>query len=208
MNMSSSNSSSSSTTVGATVATFRGSTSHEFMIWFAEWKKFLVYQGVHHIILDGKDSRRGKNYNPSMDFKIFEPDFFMEFFNFEVIKSRKDKEEALITQVLAEWPWRADRILHWKMLVPGGGVVLTVVVWEVPASSGTNGIKRKYPLHKSLIPTSLIIGNPHQLILLICTKTKSILPSIFYILSLRIVVKISGMKTINENNNFPMKNRS
>ena len=68
--MLSSNSSSSSFTVGATVATFRGLTSHEFMIWLAELKKFLVYQGVHHIILDGNDSQ-GKNYNPSMDFKRF-----------------------------------------------------------------------------------------------------------------------------------------
>jgi hypothetical protein len=87
--------------VGTTVATFRGSSSHEFF----------VYQGVHHIIiLDGKDSQ-GKNYNLSMDFKIFEPDFFMEFFNTEVIKSRKDGEEALATQVLAEWPWL---ITYWN----------------------------------------------------------------------------------------------
>ena len=46
-----------------------------------------------------------------MDFKIFEPDFFMEFFNTEVIKSRKDEEEALATQVLAEWPWL---IAYWS----------------------------------------------------------------------------------------------
>ena len=78
----------------ATVSTFRGKSSHEFMIWWAEWKKFLVYQGVHHIILDGKDSQ-GKIYNPSMDFKIVEPDFFMEFFNTEDIKSSNDEEEAL-----------------------------------------------------------------------------------------------------------------
>ena len=107
--MSSSNSSSSST-VGATVCTFRGTSSHEFMIWLAEWKKFLVYQGGHHIIIDGKDSQ-GKNYNPSMDFKIFEPDFFTEFFNTEVIKSRKDEEEALTTQILADWPWL---IAYWS----------------------------------------------------------------------------------------------
>ena len=107
--MSSSNSSSSST-VGATVSTFRGTSSHEFMIWLTEWKKFLVYQGGHHIILDGKDSQ-GKNYNPSMDFKIFEPDFFTEFFNTEVIKSRKDEEEALRTQILADWLWL---IAYWS----------------------------------------------------------------------------------------------
>ncbi len=109
--MSSSNSSSSSTVVGATVSTFRGTSSHEFMIWLAEWKKFLVYQGVHHIILDGKDSQ-GKNYNPAMDFKIFPP------FIAEVIKSRKDEEEALTTQILADCPWL---IAYWsrKQIIVG-----------------------------------------------------------------------------------------
>ena len=29
----------------------------------------------------------------------------MEFFNTEVIKSRKDEEDALTTQILADWPW-------------------------------------------------------------------------------------------------------
>ena len=38
------------------------------------------------------------NYNPAMDFKIFPP------FITEVIKSRKDEEEALTTQILADWP--------------------------------------------------------------------------------------------------------
>ena len=106
-----SDTSSSSSTVGATVSTFRGTSSHEFMIWLAEWKKFLVYQGVHHIILDGKDSQGKINYNPAMDFKIFPPDFFTEFFNTEVIKSRKDEEEALITKILADWPWL---IAYWS----------------------------------------------------------------------------------------------
>ena len=78
-------------------------------------EKFLVYQGVHHIILDGTDSQ-GKNYNSLMDFKKFEPDFFMEFFNTEVIKSRKDEEEALTTQILADW-----LIAYWsrKQIVVG-----------------------------------------------------------------------------------------
>ena len=88
--MSSSNSSSSST-VGATVAKFKGTSGHEFLIWLAEWKKFLVYQGVHHIILDGTDSQ-GKSYNPaSKDINIFEPDFFMEFFTTEIVKTRKEE---------------------------------------------------------------------------------------------------------------------
>ena len=113
----SSSKSSSSSTVGATVSTFKGTSSHEFMIWLAEWKKFLVYQGVHHIILDGRDSQ-GKIYNPAMDFKIFEPDLFMEFFNTEVIKSRRDEEDALTAQVLADWPWL---IAYWskKQIIVG-----------------------------------------------------------------------------------------
>jgi hypothetical protein len=53
-----------------------------------------------------------------MDFKIFEPDFFMEFFNTEVIKSSRDEEEALTTQVLAEWLWL---IAYWskKQIIVG-----------------------------------------------------------------------------------------
>ena len=53
-----------------------------------------------------------------MDFKIFEPDFFMEFFNTEVNKSRKDEEEALTTQILADWPWL---IAYWsrKQIIVG-----------------------------------------------------------------------------------------
>ena len=47
-----------------------------------------------------------------MNFKIFEPDLFiMEFFNTEVIKSRRDEEEALTAQVLADWPWL---IAYWS----------------------------------------------------------------------------------------------
>ena len=53
-----------------------------------------------------------------MDFKIFPPDFFTEFFNTEVIKSRKDEEKALTTQVLAEWSWL---IAYWskKQIIVG-----------------------------------------------------------------------------------------
>jgi len=61
--------------VSATATKFKGTSGHEILIWIAEWKKFLVYQGVHHhIILDGTDSQ-GKSYNPSSkDMNIFEPD--------------------------------------------------------------------------------------------------------------------------------------
>ena len=53
-----------------------------------------------------------------MDFKIFPPDFFTEFFNTKVVKSRKDEEEALKTQILADWPWL---IAYWsrKQIIVG-----------------------------------------------------------------------------------------
>ena len=114
--MSSTSRSLSSSTVGATVNTFRGTSSHEFMIWLAEWKKFLVFQRVHHIILDGKDSQ-GKIYNPAMNFQKFEPDLLMEFFNTEVTKSRRDEEEALTAQVLADWPWLIAYLSNKQIIV-------------------------------------------------------------------------------------------
>ena len=103
-NMSSSNSSSSST-VGATVMKFRGSTSHDFMIWLAEWKKHLVYQGIHNnIILDGIDGQ-GQEYDASVNFKVFEPDFFTKFYNNEIINSQKEEEDLVKSLVTKEWPW-------------------------------------------------------------------------------------------------------
>ena len=66
-----------------------------------------------------------------MDFKIFEPDLFMEFFNTEVIKSRKDEEEALTTQVLAEWPWL---IAYWsKMQIIVGQKFRNAKAVEIPS---------------------------------------------------------------------------
>ena len=59
-------------------------------------KKLLLR--VHNIILDGRDSQE-KVYNPAMNFQVFEPDLFMEFFNTEVIKSRRDEKETLTAQV-------------------------------------------------------------------------------------------------------------
>ena len=74
------------------------------MIWLAEWKKYLVYEGVHHhIILDGVDSQGQQAF---VDFKIFEPDLYTQFFNNEIIKSQKEKEELIIRgQIILEWPW-------------------------------------------------------------------------------------------------------
>ena len=80
------------------------------MIWLAEWKKYLVYQGVHHIILDGVDSQ-GQQYNASVDFKIFEPEFFAQFHNNEIIESQKEEEDLIRNQILLEWPWF---IVYWS----------------------------------------------------------------------------------------------
>ena len=101
--MSSSNSSSSST-VGATVMKFRGSTSHDFMIWLAEWKKHLVYQGIHNIILDGIDCQ-GQEYDASVNFKVFEPDFFTKFYNSEIFNSQREEEDLVKSLITKEWPW-------------------------------------------------------------------------------------------------------
>ena len=65
--------------IGAKAIKFRGSGSHEFMIWLAEWKKYLVYQGVHHVILEGVDSQGKSHSESSTDHKVFEPDFFEDF---------------------------------------------------------------------------------------------------------------------------------
>ena len=93
-----------SSTVGASVMTFRGSTSHDFMIWLAEWKKYLVYQGIHDIILDGTDGQ-GQEYDASVNFKIFEPEFYMRFYNNEIINSQREEEELVRGQIITEWPW-------------------------------------------------------------------------------------------------------
>ena len=63
------------------------------MIWLAEWKKFLVYQGIHDIILVETDGP-GQIYNASVDLKIFEPDFFMKFHNNEIINQLSKGREG------------------------------------------------------------------------------------------------------------------
>ena len=74
------------------------------MIWLAEWKKYLTYQGIHDIILDGTDGQ-GQTYDASVNFKIFEPDFFMKFYNNEIINSQKEEEDLVRGQIIREWPW-------------------------------------------------------------------------------------------------------
>ena len=74
------------------------------MIWLAEWKKYLVYQGIHDIILDGTDGQ-GQAYDASVNFKVFEPDFYMKFYNNEIINSQREEEDLVRGQIINEWPW-------------------------------------------------------------------------------------------------------
>ena len=86
------------TLIGAKAIKFKGSGSHDFMIWLAEWKKYLVYQGVHQIILEGLDSQGRFHSESSTDFKVDEIDFFfffMNFWNTDVLKSRSDDTECV-----------------------------------------------------------------------------------------------------------------
>ena len=54
-----------------------------------------------------------------MNFQVFEPDLFMEFFNTEVIKSRRDEEETLSALVLADWPWLIAYYWSKKQIIVG-----------------------------------------------------------------------------------------
>ena len=91
--------------IGAKAIKFKGSGSHDFMIWLAEWKKYLVYQGVHQIILEGLDSQGRFHSESSTDFKVDEIDFFMNFWNTEVLKSRSDETECVKDLISEEFPW-------------------------------------------------------------------------------------------------------
>ena len=75
------------------------------MIWLAEWKKYLVYQGVHQIILEGLDSQGRFHSDSSTDFKVDEIDFFMNFWNTDVLKSRSDDIQCVKDLIEQEFPW-------------------------------------------------------------------------------------------------------
>lgn len=75
------------------------------MIWLAEWKKYLVYQGVHQIILEGLDSQGKRHSEGSTDFKVDEIDFFMNFWNSDVLKGRSDEIQCVKTAIEQEFPW-------------------------------------------------------------------------------------------------------
>ena len=59
------------------------------MLWLSEWKKYLVYHGIHQIILEGLDSQ-GKKHVESTEFKISEIEFFMNFWNTDVLSKLSD----------------------------------------------------------------------------------------------------------------------
>ena len=90
--------------VGAKAIKFKGSGSHEFMIWLSDWKKYLVYQGVHQIILEGLDSQ-GKRHEESTDFKVDEIDFFINFWNTDVLKERHEEMKIVKDMISQEFPW-------------------------------------------------------------------------------------------------------
>ena len=89
---------------GAKASKFKGSGSHEFMIWLSEWKKYLVYHGVHQIILEGLDSQ-GRRHEESTDFKVDEIDFFMNFWNIDVLSDRLEESKIVKDLISQEFPW-------------------------------------------------------------------------------------------------------
>jgi len=89
---------------GAKANKFKGSGNHEFMIWLSEWKKYLVYHGVHQIILEGLDSQ-GRRHEESTDFKVDEIDFFMNFWNIDVLSDRLEESKIVKDLISQEFPW-------------------------------------------------------------------------------------------------------
>ena len=71
-------------------------------------------------------------------------------FSFHVDTSIFSRDKTVLTMGKPE----VNPTFHWKTLVPPGGTNSSVG----GTNSNTNGIKRKYPPHLSLIPTSLIIS--------------------------------------------------
>ena len=89
---------------GAKASKFRGSGSHEFMLWLSEWKKYLVYHGIHQIILEGLDSQ-GRIHIESTEFKIDEVEFFMNFWNTDVLSERSEEIKIVKSLISQEFPW-------------------------------------------------------------------------------------------------------
>ncbi len=89
---------------GAKASKFKGSGSHEFMLWLSEWKKYLTYHGIHRIILEGLDSQ-GKKHVESTEFKISEIEFFMNFWNIDVLSERSEETKLVSCLISQEFPW-------------------------------------------------------------------------------------------------------
>ncbi len=90
---------------GAKVSKFRGSGSHEFMLWLSEWKKYLVYHGIHQIILEGLDSQGKSHMHESIDFKVDEIEFFMNFWNTDILSERSEEMKIVKDLISEEFPW-------------------------------------------------------------------------------------------------------
>jgi len=89
---------------GAKANKFTGSGSHEFMLWLSEWKKYLVYHGIHQIILEGLDSQ-GKSHEESTGFKVDEIEFFMNFWNTDILSERSEEIKIVKDLISKEFPW-------------------------------------------------------------------------------------------------------
>ena len=89
---------------GAKANKFTGSGSHEFMLWLSEWKKYLVYHGIHQIILEGVDSQ-GKSHEESTGFKVDEIEFFMNFWNTDILSERSEEIKIVKDLISQEFPW-------------------------------------------------------------------------------------------------------
>ena len=74
------------------------------MLWLSEWKKYLVYHGIHQIILEGLDSQ-GKSHEESTDFKVDEIEFFMNFWNTDILSERSEEIKIVKDLISKEFPW-------------------------------------------------------------------------------------------------------
>ena len=90
---------------GAKVSKFKGSGSHEFMLWLSEWKKYLVYHGIHRIILEGLDSQGKSHREESTDFKVDEIEFFMNFWNTSILSEKSEETKIVKDLISQEFPW-------------------------------------------------------------------------------------------------------
>ena len=104
---------------GAKASKFKGSGSHEFMLWLSEWKKYLTYHGIHRIILEGLDSQ-GKKHVESTEFKISEIDFFMNFWNTDVLSERSEETKLVMCLI---WGYYSQKQITLGVPIMGSTVV-------------------------------------------------------------------------------------